>query len=167
MKIKFRFNGLNVMLILTHLTILNIFSLLKSVSLQSTTGTIGTQTITLLRQYADTLFLQCQPAGFDHNEYKPPIDKILWLNEKDTFNIRDKSIIIDLSNVIPSVSQSNLQIDIRLSQLSCGYLSNGRYQRIRKWQLRFIEYPLVNIRVKSRPEAVYYKRINDTFAKIR
>jgi hypothetical protein len=52
---------------------------------------------------------------------------------------------INLDNIISSASQLNFQLDTRLSQISCGYMEHGRFFRIKKWQVRYIDYPIMNL----------------------
>jgi hypothetical protein len=63
--------------------------------------------------------------------------QIYWLNEKDTCTSNDNDLVVSPENII-SVGQGKVPLNTEYTYLSCGYLINGVYCRIKLWHLLFV-----------------------------
>lgn len=153
------------MLILIYLSCVLFINLANLEIVISQNGVVNTQKLTVLKQFADNLFLQCHESSFFQKDYLTA-DRLLWMNEKNTFNITDQSILVDLDDVISTSSQLNFQLDTKYSHISCGHLEQGRFFRIKKWQISYIDYPIINLRIRTKPESLYFRRVNESYAQI-
>lgn len=63
--------------------------------------------------------------------------QLKWLNEKDDYSKPDDQVQVSDYNLM-LVADANMQIGQSLTYVSCGYINNYRYVRIKMWQLVFI-----------------------------
>lgn len=94
------------------------------------------ENIRIIKSYINTVSIQCPLTAQTNNELLG-FDQIKWLNEKDDFGKLDENVQITAVNLIAS-SRVNIQLSDALTYVSCGYLSNNKYVRLKSWKLNYI-----------------------------
>ncbi len=88
------------------------------------------QKLRVVKGYLSHTTLQCPiPAS-----KSIPLNQIRWVNEANDYTKPDGSVQLTTSNVLAS-SQVSFQTFDSLTYLSCGYVSDNCYVRLKLWQL--------------------------------
>ena len=80
-------------------------------------------TLRIIRAYATSIYLQCPLQSKLTNEVIS-IHQIRWIDEISDFNKPDSAVIVSGHNLITS-AQVNLQLNERITYVSCGMYSNA------------------------------------------
>lgn len=111
-------------------------SIISSSSSSVRSGGDDTQVLRIVRTYANGIFLHCPVTSVQANDLAG-VYQLKWINEKETYNKHDEQLQVNEYNLLLT-AEVNLQVNPSLSYVSCGYVYNYRYVRIKLWQLVFI-----------------------------
>jgi len=101
----------------------------------------------VINEYVDTFSIQC-PLSIKPNNEPVLVDSIYWVNENLSYNKIDQDVNIP-DNLIDK-AKLNIKVSPGLNYVSCGYLFNNLYIRIKMWNIAFVgEFFLVKISIKS------------------
>jgi hypothetical protein len=89
----------------------------------------------VLNEYIDTFEIQCPLVSKPNNE-KVQTDSIYWINENLSFNKVDQDVNIP-DNLIDK-GKANIKVSPGLNYVSCGYLFNNVFVRIKLWNIVFV-----------------------------
>jgi hypothetical protein len=89
----------------------------------------------VLNEYIDTFEIQCPLVSKPNNE-KVQTDSIYWINENLSFNKIDQDVNIP-DNLIDK-GKANIKVSPGLNYVSCGYLFNNVFVRIKLWNIVFV-----------------------------
>ena len=92
-------------------------------------------TIRIARKYANYIHLQCPLTSVNSNLIN--IHQIKWVNEVDFWDKPDSSVLLTHMNVI-GFSKLSYQLNENVCYLSCGYVYNNCYRRIKLWKLIYV-----------------------------
>ena len=84
----------------------------------------------VLNEYIDTFAIQC-PLTSKPNNQLVTIEDIYWINENLSFNKPDQEV--NIPNNIIDKSKLNIKIKPGFNYVSCGYLFNNVFVRIKMW----------------------------------
>lgn len=116
------------------------------------------ETVRILTHYIDTYSVQC-PSVIKQNGQPVRFEELFWLNEQDDHIKPDSSVLISSANLIDK-QQLTIRINRNINFISCGYLYQNKYVRIKLWTLRFVVIPSINLQVIANPSLVTLKPIN-------
>ena len=116
--------------------IVNIFLLFNFNSYVLAQSCCTLEYIRIVKQFVSAFPIQC-PLVSSTNQINVTPDQIYWVNEDLTYTIPSTQIAIATNNII---DRSKLQIlaNQNMNFVSCGYLNNGLYIRLKLWRLLFI-----------------------------
>ena len=89
----------------------------------------------VVNEYVDTYSVQC-PLSTKPNNEPVLVDSIYWVNENLSYNKIDQDVNIP-DNLIDK-AKLNIKISPGLNYVSCGYLFNNLYIRIKMWNIVFV-----------------------------
>jgi len=122
------------------------------------------QVLRIVRSYANGVFLHC-PLTSPQAHDLAGVYQLKWLNEKDDYNKADDQVQVSDYNVM-LVADANLQINQQLTYVSCGFINNYRYVRIKLWHLVFIDNPSVDISITNNAALIDYTPVNSTCSSV-
>lgn len=89
-----------------------------------------TEKLRVLNDYIDTFVVQC-PLTSKPNNQLVTIEDLYWINENLSFNKVDQDV--NIPNNLVDKAKLNIKINPSLNYVSCGYLYNNVYIRIKMW----------------------------------
>ncbi len=95
-----------------------------------------TETIRILTLYIDTVVIQC-PSVSKVNGQPVKFEELFWINENNDRLNPDSNVLISSANLIDK-SQLTVRINQQINFLSCGYLFDNKYVRIKLWTFNYI-----------------------------
>ncbi len=93
---------------------------------------IQVQKLRIIKQYINHIVLQC-PV----NSNLVRSEHIKWINERYDFTKPDDQVLISSQNLLAN-GQLNFQLQDGLTYLSCGYILNNCYVRVKLWQIDYV-----------------------------
>lgn len=122
------------------------------------------ETNRVLRSYIESYSVQC-PSATKPNGFPVKFEELYWLNENNDFSKPDGSIFVSSANLIEK-AQLTVRINQQINYVSCGYLYNNVYKRIKQWNFIYVDAPEIKLIVTSNPNQVSLKPINSTYSSI-
>lgn len=127
-------------------------------------STYLTESVRIITNFVGSYSVQC-PSITKQNGAKVKFEELYWINENLDFQKPDPSVIISSSNLLEK-AQLTVRVDRSLNHLSCGYLYNNHYVRIKMWTFNYIDKPTISLQMITNPNLVSLKQINNTATSI-
>lgn len=94
-----------------------------------------TEKLRILNEYIDTYAIQCPITSKPNNELVSA-DSIYWINENLSYNKNDQDV--NIPNNLIDKGKLNIKISPGLFYVSCGYLFNNMFYRVKMWNFAFV-----------------------------
>lgn len=94
------------------------------------------ENLRVLKSFANSEFVEC-PLSSSVTDQLVPLNQVLWLNEINDFNKPDAQVMVSASNLL---SRSLLQYQLinDITHISCGFIFNNQYVRLKLWQISYV-----------------------------
>lgn len=94
------------------------------------------ETIRVLSSYIESYSIQC-PAATNPNGAPVKFEELYWLNENNDYTKPDGNVFVSSANLIDK-AQLTIRINQQINHVSCGYLYNNVYKRIKQWSFIYV-----------------------------
>lgn len=142
----------------------NKFQPVVTTNIPISTGSYLSESVRIISNFINSYSVQC-PGVTKVNGQKVRFEELYWLNENFDYQKPDASVIISSSNLLEK-SQLTVRIDRSINHLSCGYLHNNKYVRIKLWTFNYVDTPTISLRIITNPNIVTLKNVNSTAVSI-
>jgi hypothetical protein len=103
----------------------------------SSSSSSSIQELRVIRHYADHVFLHCPLTSSPYTNQAISEHQIKWVNEINDYSKPDQNVIINSFNLLLS-SHVQYQLNPHITYLSCGFIMNNCYFRLKMWKINYI-----------------------------